>query len=160
MTRSRNSTMTEFSLRLSEDAVDRNGVARMEFLPSGPVNDDANIAPWIDIPVRAFRSGRPWISLVRDFGTDWSNSPPHRPNHPRERLGILGPRSQSHPSQGRRDKEAMRTVGTTLCTQSHRPPLKDTAVDLWKGMQSRRRARFPTVVHRPIRQNSESQSRL
>ncbi|KAH6906531.1 adenylate cyclase [Coprinopsis sp. MPI-PUGE-AT-0042] len=46
----RNSTMTEYSLRLSEDAIDHRGVARMGFLPSGPVNDDANIAPWIDVP--------------------------------------------------------------------------------------------------------------
>ncbi|KAH6901183.1 hypothetical protein BKA70DRAFT_1406049 [Coprinopsis sp. MPI-PUGE-AT-0042] len=53
------STMTEFSLRLGEDALDHSGVARLGFLPSGPANDDVSIAPSIDVP---------------------SNSPPHRPN--------------------------------------------------------------------------------
>ena len=47
--------MTETSLRLSEDAVDLNGVARMDYLPSGPANDNPAIAPWIDVPVSISR---------------------------------------------------------------------------------------------------------
>ena len=54
MPRSRDSTMTEISLRLSEDAVDRNGVARMGYLPSGPTNENSVIAPWIDVPVSTY----------------------------------------------------------------------------------------------------------
>ncbi|EAU90953.2 adenylate cyclase [Coprinopsis cinerea okayama7 len=42
--------MTEVSLRLSEDAVDHNGVARMTHIAPGPANDDSTIAPWLDIP--------------------------------------------------------------------------------------------------------------
>jgi len=36
-----------------EEAVDQNGRARYEAVCSGMVNEDATIAPWIDVPVRS-----------------------------------------------------------------------------------------------------------
>ncbi|TFK22219.1 adenylate cyclase [Coprinopsis marcescibilis] len=38
------------SLRLSEDAVDDYGRARMEYIAPGPTNDNSTIAPWLDEP--------------------------------------------------------------------------------------------------------------
>jgi hypothetical protein len=43
--------MTDISLRLSEDAVGPNGVARLAPIETRPASDDAAIAPWVDVPV-------------------------------------------------------------------------------------------------------------
>ena len=41
------------SIRLSDDAVDQNGVARFADDWELPPTDDATIAPWIEYPVSA-----------------------------------------------------------------------------------------------------------
>lgn len=45
--------MTDISLRLSEDAVDHNGVARLPppDYQRGNETEDATIAPWLTVPV-------------------------------------------------------------------------------------------------------------
>ena len=40
-----------------EDAVDHNGRARYEADTSGVVNEDATIAPWLDVPVGSYSEG-------------------------------------------------------------------------------------------------------
>ena len=48
----RGSEMTIASLRLTDDAVDPgSGLARLAPIQARPASDDANIAPWVDIPV-------------------------------------------------------------------------------------------------------------
>ncbi|KAF6744886.1 adenylate cyclase [Ephemerocybe angulata] len=46
----RGSAMTVVSLRLTDDAVDQNGVARLAPIDYMPASDDAAIAPWIAVP--------------------------------------------------------------------------------------------------------------
>ena len=48
----RESTKSDISVRLTEDDVDGNGVARLALVSSAPVNEDSTIAPWLDVPVR------------------------------------------------------------------------------------------------------------
>lgn len=40
-----------------EDAVDQNGRARYEADVSGAANEDATIAPWLDVPVGSYSEG-------------------------------------------------------------------------------------------------------
>lgn len=48
----RGSAMTVVSLRLTDDSVDPgSGLARLAPIEVGPVNDDAEIAPWLEVPV-------------------------------------------------------------------------------------------------------------
>jgi len=43
--------MTDISLRLTDDAVDEEGVARLAPIEAGPVEERSDIAPWLSTSV-------------------------------------------------------------------------------------------------------------
>ncbi|KIJ92316.1 hypothetical protein K443DRAFT_439078 [Laccaria amethystina LaAM-08-1] len=76
--RRRDSTKGDISVRLTEDDVDGNGLARLMLVSSAPVDEDSTIAPWPDVPVR-LHPYRKLINLIFFYSQHLHQNRHHSP---------------------------------------------------------------------------------